>query len=248
MNKNIEIRLSKGVNTMRLILKLAHKSIILLALLCSACGGANIISSIDAQKVEDAVKEEYIKQVSSRIIEAPSYSISQYKVLGEGSNSNKDTKIYCITVLPEDSLQWTPFVVVKYGETIQVTYPYEKEWIGNGCGDFVTDELAYLGSISTQDKQKIEELVIDEYTSLVSSGRIRSSSYEIEQIKIVGKGNNSRKDVEIFCVVILPTGSNQWKPFMVGRLVEYWEAMYPYESEWNGNGCGGLVDYDLDFY
>jgi hypothetical protein len=103
-------------------------------------------------------------------------------------------------------------------------------------------------SISSQEKQKIDELVRNEYTTLVSSGRIRASSYEIDQLKIVGKGSNSREDVEIYCVVILPKDSNQWKPFMVGKLGEYWEAMYPYESEWNGNGCGGLVDYDLDYY
>jgi len=103
-------------------------------------------------------------------------------------------------------------------------------------------------SLNSQEKQKIEELVRDEYTTLVNSGRIRASSYEIDQLKIVGQGSNSREDVEIYCVVLLPKDSNQWKPFMVGKLGEYWEAMYPYESEWNGNGCGGLGDYELDFY
>jgi len=81
------------------------------------------------------------------------------------------------------------------------------------------------GLINSADKQKVEESVRDEYGYLVSSGRIRASSYELDQIKIIGKGSNSREDVEIYCVVVLPQGSSQWKPFMVGKLGEYWEAM-----------------------
>ena len=104
------------------------------------------------------------------------------------------------------------------------------------------------GSISAQDKQKIEEVVREEYRYLVSSRRIRVSTNEIDQLKIVGKGSSTRSDVETYCVVVLPKGSTRWRPFLVGKLGDYWEAMYPYETEWNWNGCGGFVDYELDFY
>ena len=38
------------------------------------------------------------------------------------------------------------------------------------------------GLISSADKQKVEQSVRDEYSYLVSSGRVRTSSYEIDQI------------------------------------------------------------------
>jgi len=230
---------------MRLKLKFAYIFITLFVFLCSACSGANIIGSKDAQIVEDSVKEEYMRQVSSRTIEANSYAISQYKVLGEGSTSSKDMKIYCITVLPEDSLQWVPFVVVKYGETTQATYPYEEEWIGNGCDDFVTDELAFLGSISAQDKQRLEEAVSN-YHAELSYGTPKN----IDKIEILGKSSVPTlvEDIDLYCVVIHLEGKTQWNPFQLYKIGEYWDVYYPTELEWNSNGCGGLVDYELDYY
>jgi hypothetical protein len=105
-----------------------------------------------------------------------------------------------------------------------------------------------VGSISAQDKQKIEEVVREEYRYLVNSRRIQVSTHEIDQLKILGKGSSSRDGVEIYCVVVLPMGSTRWRPIMAGKLGDYWEAMYPYETEWNWHGCGDYVDYDLDFY
>ena len=39
-----------------------------------------------------------------------------------------------------------------------------------------------VGVISSADKQKVEQSIRDEYGYLVSSGRVRTSSYEIDQI------------------------------------------------------------------
>jgi hypothetical protein len=219
--------------------------LILLMLFSSSCSEMDSFLSKDTQKIEEAVKNEFLQLVSSRNIEVTSYKLNQINILGEGDGSGKDTKIYCVTVLPENSPQWTPFIVMKLGDTFQVMYPYENEWINNGCGDFTDDELAYLGSVGYEDKRNIEEAVSN-YHAELSYGTPKN----IDKIEILGKSSvpTRLEDVDLYCVVIHLEGKSQWNPFQLYKIGEYWDVYYPTEVEWNGNGCGGLVDYELDYY
>lgn len=102
-----------------------------------------------------------------------------------------------------------------------------------------------ISSIGTQDKSKMEEAVRN-YHAELSYGTPKN----IDKIEILGKSSVPTRveDVDLYCVVIHLEGKTQWNPFELFKIGEYWDVYYPTEIEWNGDGCGGLVDYELDYY